>query len=232
MSLYLSKQEVLDLEKTTLICVGKTKYVLCEFAEDSSIIRVDICNFPVKKVHSKSVAYFFSEPVFSVVPATFSINTKLNEVSPVGFCDVIWRYLEVEQKSLAPNITLLKNKNHLMALFLKSTQTLTSSVESMSIFVWDDKLFLTFFKKGKLINANTFDALNLDETIYYTMLFVQEYQINQELSQIFLFGDLSKELILEKEIRTYFRNVTTKKSNLINDPSISGLVYLLTSTKI
>jgi len=232
MSVYLSKQEVLDLEKTTIICVGKSKYLLCEFDENSVLIRVDKCNLPVQKLNSRSVDYYFTEPAFSIVPTSFKINSKLEAVSTTGFCDVMWKQSDSEQKELSLNTTLLKNKNHLMALFLKVTQTFSNSIECLNLLIWNDKLFLTYFKEGKLINGNTFDASDVNEIIYYTMLFVQEYHINQELSQVFLLGDVSNDSVLEKELKTYFRKVETKKSDLINDPSVSGLVYLLTSTKL
>jgi hypothetical protein len=100
--------------------------------------------------------------------------------------------------------------------------------ETLLITAISNHLFVGLQRNDKLQFFNGFSTDTLDELLYYTMLVVQQFQINPSTINVLVIGDFSEKPILKEKLADYFMNVVQLKHQLINDMRYSGLVKLIT----
>ncbi len=89
-------------------------------------------------------------------------------------------------------------------------------------------LYIGVFEGERLLFFNGFYVETLDELLYYTMLTVQQYQLDPSAIQVVCVGDIDAQPELREKLLDYFLEVKQVKHELISDMRYSGFVKLIT----
>ncbi|MFT5601998.1 MAG: hypothetical protein ACI9N1_002248 [Flavobacteriales bacterium] len=126
---------------------------------------------------------------------------------------------------------IILSESHLAALLIeKSMKSAEKGTDLLSISIWDHGIFLALIQNEQLINCNRFDCADAAEAMYYTMLFVQEYDLNQETLNCNVYGDISATGTFGSELKQYIRNVNINRKGILPSIDIDGVLSLIFDT--
>ncbi len=101
--------------------------------------------------------------------------------------------------------------------------------DNLALIILNDTLFVTLQIKQQIQLSNAFGVKNMEEVLYYTMLVIQEFQVNPTSIIINHAGDFEKEGSLQKELSFYFLNVHAIQFSSFEDARFSGIIKLLSA---
>ena len=101
--------------------------------------------------------------------------------------------------------------------------------DNLALIILNDTLFVTLQIKQQIHLSNAFEVKNMEEVLYYTMLVIQEFQVDPTTIIINHAGDFEKESSLQKELSLYFLNVHAIQLSSFEDARYSGIIKLLSA---
>jgi hypothetical protein len=124
------------------------------------------------------------------------------------------------------------SQSHVAALLLEqSIKSTHKNTESLSVCIWNNSIYISLIRNEQLINCNRFDCADVSEAMYYTMLYIQEYDLDPETIDCQLYGEISEAGTFGSEIKQYIRNVNTNRKGILPQTDIDGILALIFGSK-
>ncbi len=103
--------------------------------------------------------------------------------------------------------------------------------QSITGAVINDVLALAVVVDGKLQLANIFDVSNNQEVIYFVMLMIQEFNLDNETCFVQLFGECEEKAYLQEHLSSFLRNLKVEPHPLVTNRKFSGLAQFIELTQ-
>jgi hypothetical protein len=182
--------------------------------------------------------FYSTQPKITLVPTILSSQALNNEIIAFNFYDVtsVSIVKSVTQQEtiffeIAKSFEELAQKTvgNLTCIVVPILHLLAQKVaDTLLIAKVGNSLFIGLNQMKKLVLFNGFTAETTDELLYYTMLTVQQYQLNPSNIQVTCLGDSHEVAQLKDKLMDYFLNVEQIIHPSIVDMRYSGFVKLIT----
>jgi hypothetical protein len=186
---------------------------------------------------TENAQFFCAQPRITLIPALLSNQNLDEEIIALNFSNPASirsvKSLTEEEKiffETTPVVEELSKKTvgRLTTIAIPLIHLLKQKeADTLLLAVAGKSLFIGLQQNNKLVLMNGFTCETTDELLYYTMLTVQQYQINPSLIDVICIGDIKETPQLKEKLLDYFLNVEQLSHGSIHDMRYSGFVKLL-----